>query len=78
MISTDRNVSRYYKTLGRDKIQGTLLEKCFENHINNQCENLLNEADIYGIHFKGDGATIKNKPLLNILSGGVHLIPASV
>ena len=37
----------------------------FENHINNQCEKLLNGANIYGINFQGDGATIKDAPLLN-------------
>ena len=34
-------------------------------------------ADIYGLHFQSDIATIKDTPLLNILSGGVKL-PASV
>ena len=43
----------------------------------NQHEKLLNGAGIYGLHFQGDGATIKYIPLLNILAGGVHL-PVSV
>ena len=45
----------------------------FENHIKNQHEKLLNGADIYGLHFQGDGATIKDTLLLNNLDVGVYL-----
>ena len=58
-------------------MQGTFIDNCFENHIKNQCDKLLNGADIYELHFQGDGATINNTPLLNILAGGVYL-PVSV
>ena len=54
MISSARNISRYYKLPGGETVLGTLLDKCFENHINNQCEKLLNGADIYGHHVQGD------------------------
>ena len=30
-------------------------------------------ADIYGLHSQGDGAKIKDTPLLNILTGGVYI-----
>ena len=73
MISAARNVSRDYKLPGRETVRGTLIDNFFENHIKNQREKLLNGADIYGLHFQGDGAIIKETPLLNILSGGVHL-----
>ena len=70
MISAARNVSRGYKLLGRETVWGPLIDNCFENHIKNQREKLLNVADIYGLHFQGDGATIKENTLLNILAGG--------
>ena len=54
-----------------------MINKCFGNNIKKQREKFLNGADIYGIHFQGDGETINDTPLLNILSGGVHL-PVSV
>ena len=54
-------------------MRGTLLDKCFENHIKNQRDKLLNGVDIYGLYFQGDGATIKDTPLLNILAGEFHL-----
>ena len=77
MISAVRNVSNYYELPGRETVLGPLIDNCFENNIKNQSEKLLNRADIYGIHFQGDGATIKDTPLLNILAGGFHL-PVSV
>ena len=77
MLSTAKNVSRYYKLPGRETVKGPLIYKCFENIINNQSEKLLNEVDIYGLHFQGDVSTIKEKPLLNIFVGRVHL-PVSV
>ena len=50
-----------------------MLDNCFENNTKNQREKLLNGADIYGFHFQGYGATIKDTHLLNILGGGVYL-----
>ena len=70
MISASINLSRYYKLPGREMVRGPLLDNCFENNIKNQHENLLNGADIYGLHFQGDVATIKDTHLINILAGG--------
>ena len=72
MISAAINVSRYYKLPGRETVQEPLLV-FFKNHIKNQLEKLLTGANIYGLNFQGDGATIKDTPLLNILSGGFYL-----
>ena len=58
-------------------MQGTLFDNSFENNIKKQRENLLNVADIYGLHFQGGGAIIKDTLLLNILDVGDHL-PVSV
>ena len=56
---------------------GMLHGNCFENHIKNDREKLLKGAYIYRLHFQGDGAIIKDKPLINILAGGFYL-PVSV
>ena len=77
MVSASRNVLSNYKLPGKETMQGPLLDTFFDNHIKNQREKLLNGADIYGLHFQGDGATIKETPLLNIFSRDVHL-PVSV
>ena len=50
-----------------------MLDNCFDNHIKNQLEKLLSGEDIYGLHFQDDGTTIKDTPLLNILSVGGYL-----
>ena len=73
IISAARNVSRDYKLPGRETVRGPFLDNCFDNHFNNQREKLLNREDIYGLHFQGYGATIKDTPLLNILAGGFYL-----
>ena len=58
-------------------MRGPFTDNCFENHIKNKLEKLLKGAYICGIHFQGDGATIKNTPLLNILDVWIYL-PVSV
>ena len=73
MISASRNVSRYYKLPGRETVRGKLLDDFFDNYTKNKRDKLLYGAYIYGLHFKGDGAKIKDTPLLNILAGGVYL-----
>ena len=73
MISAARSVPRDYKMLGRETVRRQLLDNCFNNHIKNQRENELNGEEIYVLHFQGDGATIKDRPLLNILYGGFYL-----
>ena len=70
IISADKNVSRDYKLQGRETVRGLFLDNCFDNHIKNQREKILNRSDIYGHRFHGDGATIKDIPPLNILAGG--------
>ena len=59
---------------GRETVQVLLLGNCFDNNIKNEQEKLLNGADIYGLHFQGDGETIKDTSLLNILVGGGYLL----
>ena len=77
IISTARIVSRNYKLTGRETVRGMLLDILFDNHIKSQHEKLLNGSYIYGISFQGDGTTIKDTPLLNILAWGVYL-PVSI
>ena len=77
MIGTSRNVSSDYKPPGRETVLGPLIDNCFDNNIKNQREKLLNRTDIYGLHFQGDSATIKENLFLNILCGKFYL-PVSV
>ena len=61
MISADIKASRYYKLPGREAVRGPFLYKCFDNHINNQHEKLINREEICGLHFQGDGATDEHR-----------------
>ena len=73
IIRFAKNVSSDYNLPGREMVQKTLLDNCFDNHIKNQRDKLLNRVDIYGLHFQGDGATINDTYFLNILAGGVYV-----
>ena len=73
IISPGRKVSMDYNLPGREMVWGKLIDKCFENHINNKHEKLINGSYIYGLHFQGEWTTIKDTPLINILAEGVHL-----
>ena len=46
MVSAARNVPRDYKLPGRETVRGVFLDNCFDNHIKNQSEKLLNGAEI--------------------------------
>ena len=58
-------------------MRGPFLDNVFDNDTKNQREKLLNGAETYGLHFQGDGATIKETTLINILAGRFYL-PVSV
>jgi hypothetical protein len=62
-----------YSPPGRNKVGGELLDLNYSLYIKNTCEALQKEADVYGLTFFGDAATIKKSPLINILASSVHL-----
>ena len=65
MLIATRNISRDYKLTGKETVWDPFLDKCIDNYIKNKREKLLNGAEIYELHFQGDGATINDTPLLN-------------
>ena len=62
-----------YTPPGRNKIAGELLDLNYSIYIKSTCEALQKEADVYGLTFFGDAATVKKSPLINILASSVHL-----
>ena len=64
----------------RSQIGGSLLDLNFQTKYEHNEENLLKNADVFGLAFLGDGATIKRMPLMNILAmcGDVPPITISV
>jgi len=72
VLSLARNVGIQYKLPSRNQIANELLDINYQQYTNKQKKQLLNKAEIYGLTFFGDGATVKKMPLLNILASGVH------
>ena len=51
-----------------NKIGGTLLDRNFKMTYERNKEELLKEAGEFGLAFMGDGATIHQMPLMNVLA----------
>jgi hypothetical protein len=73
VLSLAKIVSKKYIPPGRNKVGGELLDLNYDIYIKNTLALLLKEADVYGITFFGDAATVKKSPLINILASSVHL-----
>ena len=67
MIKYARMVGSSYNTPARQEIGGTLLDVNYKNVVENNKEVLCREADIFGLTWLSDGATIARMPLINIL-----------
>jgi len=72
VLNLARNVSMQYKPPGRNVIANDLLDLNYKQYTDQNKKKLLNESEIYGLTFFGDGATVKKMPLFNILASGVH------
>jgi hypothetical protein len=65
--------TKKYTPPGRNKVAGELLDLNYDLYIKKAFESLIKEADVYGISFFGDAATVKKAPLINILASSVHM-----
>jgi len=72
MLALARNVPLNYNPPGRKRVAGDLLDLNYESYIDKNMKLLMNEANVFGISFFGDGATVKRMPLLNILASGIN------
>jgi len=73
VLSLSKLVSKKFVPPGRNKIAGELLDLNYQLYKQKNLELLQKEANIFGISFFGDGATVKKSPLINILASSVHL-----
>ncbi len=60
------------------QIGGPLLDLNFQTKYDNNKTNLLKSADVFGLSFLGDGATVKRMPLINILASCADTPPITV
>ena len=72
VLSLAQNSSTRFLPPTRNQVAGELLELNYQVYMKKMKEDLLNDAEIYGLTFFGDGATVKRMPLINNLAGGVH------
>ena len=72
VLTLAKLVSKKYIPPGRNKIAGELLDLNYQLYKSKMTENLLKDAEVYGITFFGDGATVRKSPLINILASSVH------
>lgn len=73
VLSLAKFASQKYVPPGRNKVGGELLDLNYQLHKDRILEDLQKEADVYGLSFFGDGATVKKSPLMNVLASSVHL-----
>ena len=62
-----------YKPPSRIAVAGSLLDVNYDAYIKKNNEEVMKEANVYGLSFYGDGATVKKMPLINILVAGAHM-----
>jgi hypothetical protein len=73
VLALAKTVSKKYIPPGRNKVAGELLDLNYQVYKQKNLDLLQKEANIFGISFFGDGATVKKSPLINILASSVHL-----
>jgi hypothetical protein len=72
MLTLAKNVGMDYRPPGRNAIGSTLLDLNYDLYKRNHHVVLMQDAEVYGIAFYGDGATVKKVPLLNALASCVY------
>ena len=68
LIMAAKNIPSSYKWPNRQRVGGDLLKLQYETQQKKTDAKLLSEAQVYGISFFGDGATVRKMPLFNILA----------
>jgi hypothetical protein len=72
VLTYAKQAPKNYTPPNRNLVAGSLLDLNYDIYKNQTIEMLLKDADVYGITFFGDGATVRKSPLINILASSVH------
>eukprot|EP00428_Durinskia_dybowskii_P004068 CAMPEP_0170291710 /NCGR_PEP_ID=MMETSP0116_2-20130129/45948_1 /TAXON_ID=400756 /ORGANISM="Durinskia baltica, Strain CSIRO CS-38" /LENGTH=1013 /DNA_ID=CAMNT_0010543199 /DNA_START=29 /DNA_END=3070 /DNA_ORIENTATION=+ len=73
VLTLAKVASTKYVPPGRNKVAGELLDLNYQIYKKKMIENVVKDANVYGLTFFGDGATVKKLPLINILVSSVYL-----
>ena len=77
VLSCARHVDmKHYTPPNRNMVGGVLLDNTYTEVKQHNKVDLGKEAEIFGLSACGDGATVKKKPLVNVLMIGVNCAPA--
>ena len=68
LLNTAKSLGTGYLPPDRRKMSGPLLDMLYDTNKEEMIKNLLLESKIFGVTIFGDGATITNVPLMNILA----------
>ena len=68
LLETAKSLGTGYLPPDRRKMSGPLLDVLYDTNKEEMIKNLLLESKIFGVTIFGDGATITNVPLINILA----------
>jgi hypothetical protein len=72
VVALAKVASTNYKPPNRQRVGGDLLQLNYEQYKMNDKNLLLKDAEIFGLTFYGDGATVSTMPLINMLASGAH------
>jgi hypothetical protein len=78
VLNLARNVPSNYCPPGRNQVATELLDINYDLYMERNRSNLIEDIDIFGLTFYGDGATVRKMPLINILASGGHLHTAVI
>jgi hypothetical protein len=78
MVNVLSKIGSDFEIPKRKQIGGPLLDLNFQTKYNDNKTNLLKGADVFGLSFLGDGATVKRMPLMNILAACADTPPITV
>ena len=72
VIDVARRLPANYTLPDRHMVGGPLLDRLYNTNWKESTASLLKDASNTGVSLFGDGATIKNNPLINVIGAGVH------
>jgi hypothetical protein len=73
VLGLSRRVPLTYKPPGRNQVATELLDINYDSLMSANRSKLIEDIDVFGLTFYGDGATVRKMPLINILASGGHL-----
>ncbi len=72
MLVLARNTNNSYKPPRKDEMSGALLDANYTSYQKSSLNNLLMNANVFGLGIYGDGATIGKIPMMNILAASAN------